>query len=214
MQPQPLRQPAMEPDAKETRAMESQQRNHDARAHALASPASGSRMRGITMIETLIVLAVVGIFTVIGMPTLRSTLSNTHTTTISNRLLADLSLARSEAIMRSGYGEVCPSSDGSTCNGGIDWSDGWIVFLDRDQDKQRSPSETVLSAVSSSDLGGFRVATSVGRTKARFRPDGRNGGTNLSLRLCDGAILKRRVVINISGRSRIDKPGPAETACE
>ena len=109
---------------------------------------------------------------------------------------------------------VCPSSDGSRCNSGTDWSSGWIVFVDRDGDDQRSAAEPLLSTVAGSELGGLRVATSVGRSKARFLPDGRSGGTNLSMRICDGPMLARSVIINVSGRGRVVKPAIADTACE
>lgn len=199
----------------ETNAMESSKYNHDARnAGAQKSPAQGRCVRGITLIETVTLLAVIGIVSAIGMPALRSTILSSRATTTSNRLLADLSRARSEAVMSRMPSVVCPSSDSSTCNNGTDWSSGWIVFVDRDGDDQRSAAEPMLSAVSGSDVGGLRVLTTVGRTKARFLPDGRSGGTNLSMRVCDGPKLARSVIVNVSGRGRIMKPDATDTACE
>jgi len=171
-------------------------------------------IRGVTLIEVVIVVAIIGIVTAAAMPSMRSTLSNSHSTTVGNRLLADLSLARSEAIMSRMPAVVCPSSDRSTCSDSDDWSSGWIVFIDSDGNDQRSASEPVLSAASGSDLGGLQVKSTVDRTKARFLPDGRSGGTNLSVRVCDGAKLTRSVVVNISGRSRLEMPATAQTACD
>ncbi len=178
--------------------------------------ASGTRahVRGVTLIETVCVLAVIGVVSAIGMPSLRGTLSNSHATVVGDRLLTDLARARSEAIMSRMPSVVCPSVDGSTCTKGTDWSNGWIVFVDRDGDDQRSAIEPVLSVVTANDLGGLQVTTSVGRTKARFLPDGRSGGTNLSMHVCDGQKLARSVIINVVGRSRIEKPDSADSACD
>lgn len=183
------------------------------RAHSALGIMPRGRCRGLTVIELATVLAVIGVVAAIGAPSLMSTLSATRTASISNRLLADLSLARTRAIMSALPGEICPSSDASTCSGSTDWSDGWIVFVDADGDARRSGSEPVISAASRSELGGFSVTTSEGRAKVRFRPDGRNAGTNVSMRLCEGGALRRSIVINISGRSRIVRPGAADGPC-
>ena len=173
----------------------------------------GRRASGFTLIELVIVLAVVAIITAVGLPSLQGTLSGTHATVIGNRLLTDLARARSEAIMSRYPTVICPSRNNSTCSGASDWSNGWIVFVDRDGDDQRSDSEQLLSVVSESDLVGLHVATTAGRTRMRYLPDGGSGGTNLSLSVCDGSRLARKVVINVSGRARIENPGTADIAC-
>lgn len=165
-----------------------------------------SSQRGVTLIETVIVLAVIGTLTAMGLPSLRSTLSSSRATTVANRLLTDLSRARSEAVMRSEVSVICPSLDGQACSPGSDWSSGWLVFADADGNNRRSDTEPVLSVVAASDLGGLRVATTSGRSLVRFRSDGRNGGSNLTLNLCDGEKLARQVIVNVGGRARIVKP--------
>jgi len=170
-------------------------------------------MRGVTLIETMCVVALIGILTAITLPSFQGTLSRSHSTVIGNRLLADLSRARSEAIMTGLPSVICPSSDGSTCSGTDSWSNGWIVFVDRDGSDQRFADEPVLSVVGRSDLGGLLVVTSADRTKMRFLPDGKSGGTNSTMHVCDGAKLTRSVVTNISGRSRLVQPASANTPC-
>lgn len=165
-----------------------------------------AQVRGVTLIETVIVLAVIGILTAIGLPSLHDAVAGTRATTVANRLLTDLSRARSEAIMRGAVSVVCPSLGGLACSTGSDWSGGWIVFDDTDNDNRRSGAEPVLSVVASSDLGGMHVATTTGRSLVRFRSDGRNGGSNLTLNLCDGDILARQVIVNVGGRGRIVRP--------
>jgi len=43
-----------------------------------------------------------------------------------------ISFARSEAIKRGSFVSICKSADGSQCGG--NWSDGWIVFVNNDND--------------------------------------------------------------------------------
>jgi len=180
---------------------------------AFGIPCVPRHQRGLSLIELVAAVAVFAIVTAVCLPTLHGAVSGTRATTVGNRLLADLALARTEAIMRHDPGVVCPSVDGRTCSGGTDWSSGWIVFVDTDGDNQRSDREPVLSTASSSDTGGLRVDTSVGRTKIRYLPDGRNGGTNLSVRVCEGPRLMRQVIVNISGRPRIERDDAPNAAC-
>jgi type IV fimbrial biogenesis protein FimT len=170
-------------------------------------------MHGVTLIETMCVVALIGILTAATLPSLQGTLSRSHSTVVGNRLLADLARARSEAIMTGLPSVICPSNDGSTCSGTDSWSNGWIVFVDRDGSDKRLANEPILSVVGKSDLGGLLVITSVDRTKMRFLPDGKSGGTNETMHVCDGAKLTRSVVTNISGRSRLEQPANANTPC-
>lgn len=49
---------------------------------------------------------------------------------ISQRLYSSILLARSEAIKRGENVSLCRSANGSQCNPGDNWSDGWLVFYD------------------------------------------------------------------------------------
>ena len=63
-----------------------------------------------------------------------------------------------------------------------------------------------------SDLQGRRVFTTAGRRSLRFRADGRNAGTNLTLRVCDATGAPQRLlIVNVGGRARI-APAPVTTA--
>ncbi len=176
--------------------------------------ANRAQMRGVTLIETLTVFSVIAIIGAIGLPSMHGALASSHATTVANRLLTDLSRARSEAVMRSHVAVVCPSADGSRCATGANWSAGWIVFADVNADNQRNAAEPLLSAMGPGDLNGLRVATTAGRSLVRFRSDGRNGGSNLTINLCDGDVLSRQVIVNVGGRGRVERldgagPSPA-----
>jgi len=83
---------------------------------------------GFTLVELMIVLALVAILATIGVPSFTSFIVNNRLTAQANELVSALNLARSEAIKRNSRVTVCRSNNGAGCGG--TWNDGWIVFVD------------------------------------------------------------------------------------
>lgn len=95
-------------------------------------PGPGSRLaqRGITLLELMMTVAIVGILGMLAAPSFDAMLRTNRTRTVASELLGALNLARSEAIRRGQPVSVCRSSDGSSCaTGGTGWDKGWIVFV-------------------------------------------------------------------------------------
>lgn len=84
--------------------------------------------RGFTLLELVTTVTVAGVLLTVAVPSFFNTSRNSHAAADTNELVSALSIARSEAIRRSGRVSVCHSSDGASCGGG--WADGWIVFVD------------------------------------------------------------------------------------
>jgi len=86
-------------------------------------------MRGFTLIELMVTLAVLAILTMVAVPNFRDTIRRSRVSAASNALLADLHYARAEAINRGQLVSLCPSSNGSSCTaGGAAWEAGWLVY--------------------------------------------------------------------------------------
>jgi len=86
---------------------------------------------GFTLVELMITIFLVGILLGIGVPNFRDFIRNSRITTAANDLLADLNLARSEAVKRRVPVTLCKSTNGTSC----DDDDAtpfsrWIVFVD------------------------------------------------------------------------------------
>lgn len=90
------------------------------------------RVQGMTMIELMIAMLVLAILVAIAIPSFREFLNNNRTVAATNDLVTALNLARSEALRRATTTIVCASADKATCSGALDWTRGWIVFVDTD----------------------------------------------------------------------------------
>ena len=90
------------------------------------------RQRGVTLVELMLALSIGALVTGLAVPALTGLMAGKGLTTSTNQLIADMTLARSEAVRRSGGVVICSSHDGKACSGSADWGDGWILFVEQD----------------------------------------------------------------------------------
>jgi len=81
--------------------------------------------RGFTLVELMIVVAVVAILLGLAVPSFYQVITNMKLTSYANNLVSSTLLARSEAINRNAVVSLCVSTDGMTCGAG-----GWEAGLD------------------------------------------------------------------------------------
>lgn len=85
--------------------------------------------RGITLVELIIVLTIAGVLGALAAPSIQKMVSSNRLTFQINDLLADISIARSEAIKRSTTAGVCVTAlGGSACVTTGNWANGWLVY--------------------------------------------------------------------------------------
>lgn len=97
---------------------------------------------GFTLIELMIVVALVAILAAVGVPSFREFIQNNRLATQANTFLTGLKLARSEAVKRGVNVVVCASNDQVQCAG--TWNNGWILFVDGNGDNARATTETLI----------------------------------------------------------------------
>ena len=167
---------------------------------------------GFTVVETLATLALISILLAMAVPSFRSVIERQRADSALHLVNTQLAQARNTAITRRSPVTVCPSRGGGTCLSGTDWSAGWMLYLDPGRRNQpRNPGD-VLREVRHPIHGSVRIIATAGRLRVRYQPDGRSGGSNVTLRICSGGGLRGEVIVNNVGRARIRRP-PAATAC-
>jgi type IV fimbrial biogenesis protein FimT len=96
--------------------------------------------RGLTLIEIMVVVALVAIMAALAAPSFRDLIVRNQINSAINDLMIAVQLARSEAIRLNRNVTLCRSADGNACAAGGDWEQGWIVFEDRNGDGNVSPA--------------------------------------------------------------------------
>lgn len=85
---------------------------------------------GYSLIELLVVLTLASILVSLAVPAMTGMLNTQRSTSLGNSFLADLNLARNEAIKRNARAVMCKSADGLSCSASGGWEQGWILFHD------------------------------------------------------------------------------------
>lgn len=110
------------------------------------------KQSGLTLIELLVVLAIAAIITTTAVPSFQSFIQNNRMSTTVHKFVSSLNLARSEAVKRGERVTMCKSNNASTCSNGGNWSQGWIVFVDDNDNGQReTASEELIRAQNTID---------------------------------------------------------------
>ena len=91
--------------------------------------------RGYSLYELLMTLTLVALIVGLGLPSFSGVVARAGMHVEINALFHAIHLARKESIMRRSVVSICPSFDGLTCQAGLDWSKGWIMFNNRDRDE-------------------------------------------------------------------------------
>jgi type IV fimbrial biogenesis protein FimT len=164
---------------------------------------------GFTLLELIITLAIVGIVMVFAIPSMSTFTKNDRLATQINALVGHLALARSEAVLRNQQVIVCVSDNSTSCSGN-DWKEGWIVFIDADNDSGFSAGETIVRAQPALE-GGNTLNSSIGSAVTYDSRGFAAAGSTGTFSLCDdrgNAFIK---AISISNTGRVRKGGT--TAC-
>jgi type IV fimbrial biogenesis protein FimT len=172
--------------------------------------AQGRPQAGTSLIEQIMVLAVVATLAGLALPPLARLLHGQRLQSAQLDYIAALRYARGAAVMGNTRILLCPSADGRRCGDPAAWRQGWLIARDHDRDGQ--PDGAPLRAHRLD--GRLAVLGTAGRSRVRFLPDGSAGGSNLSLVLCERGDPARalRVVVANSGRVRGDAATPDEAA--
>lgn len=184
------------------------------------------RQRGLTLIECLVTLAVLGIMLGVALPALGLWMQQARGTAYINQFLASVLLTRSEAIKQRHRVTMCTSADGAFCDFNGHWSRGWIVFHDAHADGLRDTTETLVRSQPALTRGWVATGNNtvqhrisyVATGHSRQIPHSNGGGGGFqagSITFCPPPGQRAevtRVVINSMGRARTEQAPAANCA--
>ena len=161
--------------------------------------------QGFSLIELLIVLAIFAILSNHALPSFSKLLNSNRQSTALLQLFSHHQLARSEAIKQNRSIILCKSDNNIHCNPSASWNDGWIVFVDNDNNKQLNGNEQLIyshhnpSPSLSLTYRGFGSHNYI-----HYFPDG-HSSSNGSFVLCtsEGNNSARSLIISRTGRARL-----------
>ena len=114
----------------------------DGRTPGLARGAIGSSpQRGFTLVEVMVVVLVVAVLMAIAAPGFQELIGNNRMISEVYALRATLSHARTESMARRAPVVVCPTANGAACADSDNWSTGYLVFVDTDDDNAPDPND-------------------------------------------------------------------------
>jgi type IV fimbrial biogenesis protein FimT len=175
---------------------------------------------GFTTLELIMVIAVIAVLVGLAAPSFREILMNARMTGQTNDLMADLALARAEAVKRNVATFVCTSDNRTTCTGSA-WNAGWLVVADANNDRNPDSADIVIKSTPA--LQGENTITVTNDANAGgirhvpYHPSGAaRPGASVVFTMCDArstndvgassAHLKgRRLIISPTGRAAVER---------
>lgn len=169
-------------------------------------------LAGYTLVEMMTVLAIAAVLLGMAVPGFQTLIRNQRLNTGVNSFAGAIHLTRSEAIRRSTRVDLVPAD-------GADWAQGWIVFVDQNDNQRVDAGESVIAHQGPAPRGMTikSVLTDSSKLYLAYNGSGRTR-TNASGQapqlgtvsfFLDGGI--RRIKLNFSGRARVCNPEQDKT---
>lgn len=171
------------------------------------------RGRGFTLVEQVLVTAIVAVLTCVAAPALGHLVVRSRLQVAQSDLMAALQQTRAQALQTRRRTMLCPTLDGRQCSDAVHWETGWLMGHYRGDHADQLDSPPTLANGGHERLN---IVSTAGRRRILFQADGTAGGSNASFTVCrpgepDGALV---VTLTNAGRIRGKKASEAQaTRC-
>ena len=161
---------------------------------------------GFTLIELMVVVAIAAILLTTALPSFLNMVQNNLITDQTNELVLALNQTRTEAVKNGRTATVCISSNKTACTG-TNWNNGWLVWVDKNNDGTMASSEIVSVLPTPNPTISITATGSI--TGLAFTPVGSKAISGdsvftLSTANCSGDA-KRAITVSNSGRINVQK---------
>ena len=96
---------------------------------------SNNKQNGFSLVELMIAVFMLSILLTVGIPAFNGIARENALADISNRFITSITLARSEAVSKNRTVVMCQLNNaGTACDNDGNWEDGWVVWIDLDND--------------------------------------------------------------------------------
>jgi type IV fimbrial biogenesis protein FimT len=187
--------------------------------HYLAPMKHSTHTYGFTLLELMVVLSIVSIISLMAMPDSAQYRNDNRLRAATNDLVVAMQAARSEAVGRNVATTLCKKNvAGTDCSADGGWHQGWLIFVDPDQDASVDVGEEVIKV--HEPLGG--LVTFYGTTgvadSITFRASGQTSvGSTQTLIICDEngfSAHSKGMIVTILGRASVmSAPDTGQTDC-
>ena len=167
-----------------------------------------NRNKGFTLLELMVTVGVAAILLSVGVPSFRTVIMDSRLVRDSNQFVGSIALARSSAVRFQRNATICTSANFDaavpTCAAVTDWSNGWIVWVDKDRDGATDANEILSVYAPINDTTVFSAPTAT-----QFSYDARGFGTSPAdtLTMCDNRSgeMGRSIKVNNGGRANVSR---------
>ncbi len=185
----------------------------------MPSRSTGSRARGFTLIELMVVVAMLSILVALALPSFKGVIERWRVQQAVDSLRTTMFYARSEAIRRGGdiFVEKLPSTTpGCTlATRAGDWDCGWVVFIDANSNRRWDSGEEIQRYAPAQSLTVTRSAASATIAVDRWGVIGGGDAVGFSIApyaASSNPAVARNVCISPGGRIQV-VAAQAENAC-
>ena len=158
------------------------------------------RERGVTLVEQVMVVAIMATLIGAAMPSMRRLLDRNQLRTAQADFIGALHHTREAAVIARQATVFCPSRDGRQCADEERWDHGWLLAADRDHDNQ--PDGQPLH-VNGNYAERLTIQSSIGRRHVRFQADGSARGSNLTFVFCRRGTAEQALSVVVANSGRI-----------
>ena len=159
---------------------------------------------GFTLIELCTVLCLIAISIVMIPPAYQRMIQSYRIRTLNYSLSSDIAYTRTLAISKRTQYVMCGRTHLNTCSHTKDWTEGWLVFKDENENRQPDHSSDLLVVQELNQPS--EVSINASRPFLRYQKNGAAAHSNLTISLCSRQRVLSQLIVSNTGRARTKTP--------